>query len=576
MMVNNSSNKALSIVKILPLVRHLGLLFVVVVISACDQGKPPELIIHGGTLLTMDPATEGASAFAISHGNITHVGSDDEILLLAGDNTKLVNLAGQTAIPAFNDAHAHSMGLPPGSVALENVKELSVLGELLRVAAVNKDEGEWVVGHGYDDTNFGGHLTRIQLDSFGIERPILLIHNSLHLFLANSLALENANITATTPDPEGGFIRRDPDDEPTGLLGEMAAQSLLFVPAQPSPYPHDLSGALAGIDSFLQTALENGITSYGEALVPPKLALLFWWTDPSSYGVRVNLMLDGGSLDAAFALKHFDEIASLIGWRPFSNPWLRARTIKIFHGMSLSGRTARLHEPYADRPDYRGEEPQRSQAELNQLVEAVHDAGFQAAIHANGDYEIDMVLDAYARLINDAGTAARHRIEHGSIVSARIMQRMSDLKVVLAPHSYIFEKGPMLEAYGEQRWPWMFANASTFDYGVVNAANSDFPVSELSPLRRIQSLVTRTSREGKIYGPEQRLSVEQALYAYTMGGAYASFEEDVKGSITPGKYADFVILSADPRKVPQQNIHKIEVLATYSDGKLRYSKYEGR
>ena len=111
---------------------------------------------------------------------------------------------------------------------------------------------------------------------------------------------------------------------------------------------------------------------------------------------------------------------------------------------------------------------------------------------------------------------------------------------------------------------------------MVNAANSDFPVSELSPLRRIQSLVTRTSRAGKVYGPEQRLSVEQALYAYTMGGAYASFEENVKGSITPGKYADFVILSADPRKVPQQNIHNIEVLATYSDGKLRYSKYDER
>jgi len=188
--------------------------------------------------------------------------------------------------------------------------------------------------------------------------------------------------------------------------------------------------------------------------------------------------------------------------------------------------------------------------------------GFQAAIHTNGDYEIDMVLDALEYATADDDREHRHRIEHGSIVSPQILERMRKLAIVLAPHSYIYEKGPIVEQYGPKLWPLMFANGSTFEYGIPNAGNSDYPIAGLSPMLRIQSLVTRTSREGNTYGPEQRLTVEQALHAYTMGGAYATFEEDMKGSISVGKFADFVILSDDPRSVPPLEIRKIEVEAT--------------
>jgi hypothetical protein len=537
----------------------------------CAEDPSPQLIVYNGQLLTMDSNTLGSTAFVVKDGLIEQVGDDTAMLALAGPGSQLLDLQGQTLIPGFNDAHCHSLGLPPGSVELGDVSDLVELEARLQQAAAIAAPGAWVIGHGYDDTNFGGHLSRHELDRLVDDHPVLLLHGSLHLFLVNSLALENASIDGDTADPEGGFYRRDQQGQLTGLIGERVALAPLFNERQPSPYVGDLSSGLAGLDSFMQLALANGITSYSDAMVPTSLALMYWWSDPSERGVRANLMFDIDSLASARLLKTLDDAVSHLGWRPFSNPWLRGRTVKLFHGMSLSGRTARMHQAYADRPDYFGEPPQRSQQQLNAIVAKINKSGFQAAVHANGDYEIDMVLDAYEQLGVAQSRAARHRIEHGSVVNADILQRMAELGVVLAPHSYIYEKGPMMDAYGEQRWPWMFANASTFEYGVVNAANSDYPVSALSPLRRIQSLVMRQSRAGKVYGPEQRLTVEQALWAYTMGGAYASFEEDRKGSITPGKYADFVILSKDPGRVLADQIHAIEVRATYSAGVLRYS-----
>lgn len=547
------------------------LLVLFVVLGGCAGDSSPQLIVHNAQMITMDSNTQGSTAFAVKDGLIQQVGDDASMLALAGPRSQILDLQGQTLVPGFNDAHCHSLGLPPGSVELGDVSDLIELQARLQQAAAITAPGGWVIGHGYDDTSFGGHLNRHQLDRLVDDHPVLLLHGSLHLFLVNSLALENAGIDGDTADPQGGFYRRDSQGQLTGLIGERVALAPLFNERQPSPYVGDLSSGLAGLNGFMQLALANGITSYSDAMVPTSLALMYWWSDPSELGVRANLMFDLDSLPSASFIKTFDDIVSQLGWQPFSNPWLRGSTVKLFHGMSLSGRTARMHQAYADRPEYFGEPPQRSQQQLTEIIATIHQSGFQAAVHANGDYEIDMVLNAYEQLGIAQSRAARHRIEHGSVVNADILQRMARLGVVLAPHSYIYEKGPMMEAYGELRWPWMFANASTFKYGVVNAANSDYPVSALSPLRRIQSLVTRQSRAGKVYGPEQRLTVEQALWAYTMGGAHASFEEDRKGSISPGKYADFVILSNDPRRVPADQIHAIAVRATYSAGILRYS-----
>ena len=345
---------------------------------------------------------------------------------------------------------------------------------------------------------------------------------------------------------------------------------MLFNKNQPSAFVSDLDSAVTGLENFYQQVLSQGITSFGDALVTKLIAEAYLVARPEDHGVRVNLMVDHEALDPAAWAQHLDGLASKHSWDRVSNPWLRANTIKLFHGMSLSGRTARQYEHYYERPDYFGLEPQRNQAELDRLVKAIDKHGFQAAIHSNGDYEIDMVLNAIEKAVAGDTADHRHRIEHGSITNDQILNRMKILNVVLAPHSYIYEKGPMIEPYGEKLWSRMFANASSYELGIPIAANSDYPVSALSPLVRIQSLVTRTSKYGKTYAAEQALSVEQAVHAYTMGGAYASFEEDKKGSITVGKYADFVILSDDPRTVNPLNIKDIQIEATYSAGKLRF------
>jgi predicted amidohydrolase YtcJ len=246
---------------------------------------------------------------------------------------------------------------------------------------------------------------------------------------------------------------------------------------------------------------------------------------------------------------------------------LKLGAIKHFHGNSLSGQTCWLYEPYAGRPDYFGIPPKNSQEQLNEVVWQIHEAGLQSCIHSNGDREIDMVLDAYeAALEQTPRDDHRHRIEHASIVNERILARVKKLGVVLALHSYVYEHGDKMEAYGEARWKWMHANRTAIELGIPVAGNSDAPVSTARPLLRIQSMVTRTSAEGKVYGEEQRVSFAQALQIWTMGSAYASFEEANKGSITPGKLADFVILDQNPSKAAPLEIKDIPVWMTFIGG----------
>ncbi len=538
----------------------------------CDQASGPDLIVHNANVLTVETEMPTAQAFAVRDGVFLQVGSDAEILKLAGFSTKVVDAGGRTIVPGFNDAHLHALAVPPGAVDLSGAETVDALIELLTARAGTVEPGRWVLGYGYDDTALGRHLTRADLDRVSSDKPVLVLHASLHLFAANSHALTTADISADTIDPNGSRIYRDDSGQPTGLISERPALELLFVEEQPSIFPHDLASAVAGLETFFQIAHQNGITSFGDGLVPPELAIAYWWADTEAAGMRVNLMFDGSELDTAITLKNIDSVLSWVGLGLFDTPWLRAKTVKLFHGHSLSGRTARLFEPYADRPNYFGEEPQRQQDTLNAIISTIHANGFQAAVHANGDYEVDMVTKSIRAAVDASPREHRHRIEHASVTNDVLLKEISLSGIVLAPHSYIYEKGPMIEAYGESRWPNMFANSSILEHGIPNAANSDFPVSALNPLLRIQNLVTRTSRHGKAYGPEQRLSVEQALAAYTMGGAFATFEENEKGSITPGKYADFVILSADPRAVLPLEIRHISVDATYVAGVLRFER----
>jgi predicted amidohydrolase YtcJ len=544
----------------------------VVSLANCDSRDDPDLIVHNANVITIDVELPSAQAFAVRDGLFLEVGNDEDILALAGSSTEIMNANGRTVIPGINDAHLHALAIPPGTIDLGGADTVDAVVALLEQRAATVEPGAWILGYGYDDTALGRHLTSADLDRVTPDNPVLALHASMHLFAANSHALGTAGITAETSDPEGGRFYRDSEDKPTGLISERPALEMLFVEQQPSFFPHDLTSAVEGLETFFEIAHSNGITSFSDAMVPPELALAYWWADPEDAGIRVNLMFDGDELETATTLDNVNGVLSWIGLNLFDTPWLRAKTVKLFHGHSLSGRTTRLIEPYADRPNYYGETPQRNQDELNAIISEIHNQGFQAAVHANGDFEVDMVVKAIEQATSDDPREHRHRIEHASVTNDDLLNRIASLGIVIAPHSYIYEKGPMIEAYGEARWPHMFANASIIANGIPNAANSDFPVSPLHPFLRIQSLLTRTSRAGKTYGASQRLTLEQALYAYTMGGAFATFEENDKGSITPGKFADFVILSQDPHTVPPLEVRHIFVEATYVGGALRFEK----
>ncbi|MBW1684682.1 MAG: amidohydrolase [Deltaproteobacteria bacterium] len=550
---------------------------VVVLCIGCfsaDSRTDATLVVRNANVITVDANAPEATAFAVDGDRFVRVGGESEVLELAGDAARVIDLGGRTVTPGFNDAHLHPVAIPPKAVYVgPPIVTVDGIVERLREAAAEAPVGSWILGWGYEDVDLGRHLDRHDLDAVSEDRPVMVIHGSLHVFAVNSRALVTAGVSAETPEPGGGgrFFRGE-DGEPTGLLTERPALEALFNEEQPSWRPRSLGDAQMQLRERLAQLYAEGVTSIGDALVPPELALVYWLLALRGEPMRASLMIQSESLTFAKWLPRLDAVLGLFGYRPFDNERLRARTVKVFHGLSVSAHTARLYEPYAKPPGYRGLEPQRSQAELEALLREIHEAGLQMAVHSNGDYEIDMVLDAIEALLEDAPREDhRHRIEHGTVATAPILARMKALDLVLAPHSYVYENGRRLEDFGEWRFEHLIPNGAAYALGIPVAGNSDYPVSSSNPMLRIQSLVTRESRYGKVYGPSQRLTVDQALHSFTMGGAFATFEEDQKGSISPGKLADFVVLSSDPRTAPPHEIRNIRVLCTFIGGDLVYS-----
>jgi predicted amidohydrolase YtcJ len=379
--------------------------------------------------------------------------------------------------------------------------------------------------------------------------------------VCNSAALELAKVTRDTADPKGGEFQRDQEGEPTGLLKERAAS--IVRSAAPRPDVPDAEKS-AGYSTCLRLFVANGLTGVHVAGTDPDSARVLAAARRKDCPVRLYILLRENHIERAVELKRA---------MPADERGVRFGAIKSFHGSSLSGQTAWLYEPYANRADYFGLAPARSRADLEALVLRIHKAGLQSCIHSNGDREIDVVLDAYEAALKAAPRPNhRHRIEHCSIVNPAILKRIKALDLVIAPHSYIYEHGDKIENFGSERWDWMFPNRSLIDQGTVVAGNSDYPVSAAVPLLRIHDLVNRTSAAGKTYGQKQRCTVEQALHAFTLGSAYAEFAEEQKGSIAAGKLADFVVLDRDPRKADPKAIKDIAVLRTVISGETVFEK----
>jgi len=530
--------------------------------------EPADLIVLNANVLTMDAKLSAAEAFAVRSGKFASIGSNANIKLLAGPKTRVLDLAGKTVVPGFIDAHAHPRpiydedslwyDIPAGP---DQVKTMEDLIAAIRRKAAKTPKGMLITGTGYQETKLGRHPTRQDLDKATTNHPVLIRHSSGHLSVCNSAALEIAKVTKNTPDPKGGEFQRDKNGEPTGLLKERAAAIVRSATSQPEVPDSD---KVAGYRACLRLFLAKGLTGIHVAGTDPKSAQLLSAARRKDSPVRLYIMLRERDIDQAVELKRSTA----------KDEWgVRYGAIKSFYGNSLSGQTAWLYEPYANQADYFGLAPARSRASLEALVLRIHKAGLQSCIHSNGDREIDVVLDAYEAALKAAPRQNhRHRIEHCSVVNEAILRRIKALDLVIAPHSYIYEHGDKIENFGAARWDWMLPNRALIDQGTVVAGNSDYPISAAVPLLRIHDMMNRTSAEGKIYGPKQRCTIDQAIRAFTLGSAYAEFAEEHKGSIETGKLADFVVLDRDPRKVDRKAIKDVAVLRTVIGGETFYEK----
>jgi predicted amidohydrolase YtcJ len=373
----------------------------------------------------------------------------------------------------------------------------------------------------------------------------------------NTYILRASGITKETPDPPGGSFDREADGTPNGVIRESARRLLTALNAAESQIPWD--DQVQGYLRCFRDYAKRGITSAGIAGGSPQSFRLYEAVRDAGGPVRMGFMY----LEA-----HFPALEAIGLKSGFGDNLLRATSIKVFHGNSLSGRTCWLYEPYSDQPGYFGIPPARSQADLDKAFQAMHDAGFQIATHSNGDREIDMVLTAIERAqARNPRPDVRHRIEHASVMNQSLLDRAKKAGVILVFHSYMWEHGDKLASYGEKRLAMIHPYRTAIDMGIHVAGHSDSTVSAANPLLRIQDMVTRKGENGVGYGVNQCVSVEEAIKVWTLDGAYATFEEPDKGSIKPGKLADFVVLRKDPRKVPPGTIKDIAVDATYVGGK---------
>ena len=520
-------------------------------------------MVTGGNILTMDPERPFATALAIRGDRILAVGSDEEILALAHPNSGKFDARGLTVIPGFIDSHSHPLFIGDLFGVNVDLRRIQSVKDVLAREARKKAPGEWVLGVMYDDTKFddGRPLTRVDIDEAVPEHPAIVLHRGGHTGVVNSIAFAKAGIDIDTPDPVGGKIYREHGE----LTGKVASNALyLFFGAGAMPtIDRELRREAATLAS--KKMASAGLTSTTDA--EGGLDQLLAYQDARDEGAlhfRISFMPAGRS--AVY------EGLKQAGLRSgFGDDMIRIGAIKFLADGSASERTMRMSTPYEGRPDDFGILTM-TQEELDAAVDDAVAHGFRLGIHANGDVAIDMVLKSYERVLeNHTGPNPRHRIEHCSLVNESLIARIKATGAIPTPfYTYVYYHGNKWLEYGEQKMRSMFAHRSFLDAGIPVAPASDYVPGPYEPMMAIQSMVTRTDSQGRVWGPNQRISVDEALRICTVNGAYASFEESIKGSLTAGKLADFVVLDQDPRKVDPFSIIDIKPVRTVLGGRTTF------
>jgi predicted amidohydrolase YtcJ len=564
------------------LLRHrLALLFVLGVAAFAGalavRGKaqsaaatPHTIFFLHGRIYTNDPQHPWAAAMAVREGKIYCIGGIDTVMLECGggqEDAETVQFNGHFVMPGFNDAHVHlgAAGADMLAVQLNGAASVEELQKRLADAVGTHKENEWITGSGWDHTRWPEKIfpTKQQLDAVAPKNPVLLTHVSGHVAVANSLALKIAGITKDSPNPKGGEIDHDANGEPTGMLKEGSAMSLV---AQNIPDPSE-EQRRHGIELVLADVAKNGVTSvqdnsewedfqvYHDLREEGKLTarITEWLHFTTSLGELQNMRSEGGVRDS----------------------FLKTGALKMVTDGALGSRTAALLAPYSDDPSTSGiltMDP----AKLRQMAIERDKAGFQLAFHAIGDRANRVALDVFEAVAKANGPRDRRdRIEHAQVVAPEDFPRFANLNVIasMQPSHQTTDMRWAEQRVGPDRIKGAYAWATLQKGGARLAFGTDYPVEPISPMRGLYACVTRELPDGGPPGgwqPQEKISLEDCIRAYTSGSAYAQFEDGKKGELKRGEYADFVVLSNDLTKIPPSEFVKTRVLRTVVGGRTVY------
>jgi predicted amidohydrolase YtcJ len=531
------------------------------------QSSPAaDLIITKAKIWTVDKSLPVAEAVAVIGDRIVAVGSNADIEAWRGAHTQVIEAGGKLLLPGFNDAHVHFVS---GGMQLENVQLNDAttsqefarrIGERAKITA----KGEWILGGNWDETkwNPSDMPTKELIDALTPETPVFVSRYDGHMGLANSVALRLAGITAKTPDPPGGTIVRDAQGNPTGALKDAATDYVQKVIPELS---HDQRVKV--VKRSLAYAASVGVTS-----------VQHMQADYADIAVYAELLQRGELTTRIYAAPLITQVDDQvkIGMRhAFGGPYLRIGAVKAFADGSLGSGTAYFYEPFLNQGNNRGllSDEMHPLSLMRDRYMAADAAGLQICTHAIGDEGISTILDLYTDVVKAHGEADRRfRIEHAQHMAAKDFDRFAQLHVIASVQPYhAIDDGRFAESHiGHDRATRTYAFRTFLNHGVRLAFGTDWEVAPLDPLLSVYAAVTRATLDGKNpngWFPDQKLSVAETIEAYTMGSAYAEFQDKEKGSITPGKLADLVILSDDIFAIAPEKIRDVKVLKTIVGGK---------
>lgn len=539
-----------------------------------------DLIFLGDNIITMDSNTQGATAIAVQGKNIIATGNQQQLLKFKGDNTRVIELGEQLLTPGFIDSHGH-LGLTARFIDFVNlssppVGEVNNIGNLVetlqsRIASDPPDENEWLVGFGYDDSLLAEatHPTRDDLDKVSKDIPIVIIHVSGHLGVINSAAIKLSDLTATTPDPAGGVIRRyENSNEPNGVLEESALSLILYT--RLSEINTDAFTNMLG--NTLEYYASHGITTIQDGAVRPNDIKLF-----SDIAASNEFPVDVAAY-RYFAPEDTQLIANFKHQDEYTHGY-RVAGVKFTTDGSPQGRTAWLTEPYHELPagaddSYVAYPTVDSTNFISAATQLIRN-NTPIIVHTNGDAAIDLLNEAVSNALSDEIERDHRTVAiHAQLMRADQLDLAAQLKIIpsfFSAHAFFWGDWH-LKSFGQERGENISPTRWAKDRGVTFTVHNDAPIVPPDMLRLLWATVNRETRSGNIIGPHQRMTPVEALEAITSDAAFQYFEEDVKGSISVGKQADLVIISEDIRSIDPKRIKDLEIMETFSRGVSVYKK----